>query len=195
MLTQDGFQSFSLPFKINAATDVTNPYGSYSVRIQIPAAGNIDNYSGGYSRALADTVPLYKLYRDVAFSNHVADAITVTVTGLAASTAYNVKLYSYDYFNSPTSTTDTFTPTGGTTGSSQSVTFVPNVVPTTEDSYAVVANWTSNNSGALAFTTTGTVFGPRLNGFTISSIPEPSTLVLLATGLIGLLCYAWRKRK
>ncbi len=26
-------------------------------------------------------------------------------------------------------------------------------------------------------------------------IPEPGTLVLLATGLIGLLCYAWRKRK
>ena len=27
------------------------------------------------------------------------------------------------------------------------------------------------------------------------SSPEPSTLVLLATGLIGLLCYAWRKRR
>ncbi|MCD4728823.1 MAG: PEP-CTERM sorting domain-containing protein [Pirellulales bacterium] len=26
-------------------------------------------------------------------------------------------------------------------------------------------------------------------------IPEPSTLALLATGLVGLLCYAWRKRK
>ena len=31
----------------------------------------------------------------------------------------------------------------------------------------------------------------RLTG---SVIPEPSTLALLATGLIGLLCYAWRKR-
>ena len=26
-------------------------------------------------------------------------------------------------------------------------------------------------------------------------IPEPGTLTLLVTGLIGLLCYAWRKRK
>ncbi len=26
-------------------------------------------------------------------------------------------------------------------------------------------------------------------------VPEPSTLALLASGLIGLLCYAWRKRK
>ena len=28
-----------------------------------------------------------------------------------------------------------------------------------------------------------------------TSTPEPSTLVLLASGLIGLLCYAWRKRR
>lgn len=29
----------------------------------------------------------------------------------------------------------------------------------------------------------------------LTVIPEPSTLVLLATGLLGLLCYAWRKQK
>ena len=27
------------------------------------------------------------------------------------------------------------------------------------------------------------------------NVPEPSTLALLATGLVGLLCYAWRKRR
>lgn len=29
----------------------------------------------------------------------------------------------------------------------------------------------------------------------VAVVPEPSTLALLATGLIGLLCYAWRKRR
>lgn len=31
--------------------------------------------------------------------------------------------------------------------------------------------------------------------YTTSPIPEPCAMVILATGLAGLLCYAWRKRK
>jgi hypothetical protein len=47
--------------------------------------------------------------------------------------------------------------------------------------------------------TTGTLGdGSRVEvtySYTPAPIPEPSTLVLLAAGLFGLLCYAWRKRK
>ncbi|MBU4271654.1 MAG: PEP-CTERM sorting domain-containing protein [Planctomycetes bacterium] len=35
----------------------------------------------------------------------------------------------------------------------------------------------------------------NFDSVTVTVIPEPSTLALLATGLLGLLCYAWRKRK
>lgn len=37
----------------------------------------------------------------------------------------------------------------------------------------------------------------KLNYVTVTRelVPEPSTIVLLASALIGLLCYAWRKRK
>ena len=31
--------------------------------------------------------------------------------------------------------------------------------------------------------------------FAITTVPEPGTLMLLGSGLMGLLCYAWRKRK
>ena len=46
-------------------------------------------------------------------------------------------------------------------------------------------------AGKLGYTGGGGTAWP----VTISVIPEPGTLVLLAAGLLGLVCYAWRKRK
>jgi len=40
-----------------------------------------------------------------------------------------------------------------------------------------------------------TAGGGRVFNVTIGEVPEPSTLVLLGMGLMGLVCYAWRKRK
>jgi hypothetical protein len=35
----------------------------------------------------------------------------------------------------------------------------------------------------------------QIAGLTLESVPEPSTIVLLITGMVGLLAYPWRKRK
>lgn len=35
----------------------------------------------------------------------------------------------------------------------------------------------------------------KLDNLTITYVPEPGTLALLAAGLVGLLAYAWRKRQ
>ena len=37
--------------------------------------------------------------------------------------------------------------------------------------------------------------GCVVDNFRVTTIPEPASLVLLATALVGLLAYAWRKRK
>ena len=37
--------------------------------------------------------------------------------------------------------------------------------------------------------------GVFMDDVSVTAIPEPGTLALLATGLLGLLCYAWRKRR
>ena len=50
-----------------------------------------------------------------------------------------------------------------------------------------------NNLGLGHLTMAGS--GGSFDNLVVSNVPEPGALVLLATGLIGLLAYAWRKRK
>ncbi|MBN1394411.1 MAG: PEP-CTERM sorting domain-containing protein [Pirellulales bacterium] len=50
-------------------------------------------------------------------------------------------------------------------------------------------------SNYIGFEKSMAVDGCYFDDLTITKVPEPSTLVLLTSGLIGLLAYAWRKRK
>ncbi|MCX6832723.1 MAG: PEP-CTERM sorting domain-containing protein [candidate division Zixibacteria bacterium] len=50
-----------------------------------------------------------------------------------------------------------------------------------------------NQIGLFGLSTGGT--GLSIGGTGLSIVPEPGTLILLGTGVLGLLCYAWRQRK
>jgi hypothetical protein len=77
--------------------------------------------------------------------------------------------------------------TGLTAGSTLAKLLVPTGwTPTPQNGYQLMFQ------GAIGFTYGG---GNTQNAELVTTTPEPATIVLLGTGLIGLLAYAWRKRK
>ena len=81
-------------------------------------------------------------------------------------------------------------------GSASGTTSVVTGIDTVWTEYAFSFIPTDTTTATLTFTpaTLGN-HGLCLDSVSVVEIPEPGTLALLATGLIGLLCYAWRKRK
>lgn len=148
-----------------------------------PSLGN----SGAFTYA--------ELYRDF---NYVATAngtIDYTVSGLAASTAYAVRVYAYDHGETGTHTVN-FGPTSGsgTTGTSGAVTYVAGTAPTTNHQYSTLLTLTTDAGGVLSFTATGpnAINSLRVNGFEVSAVPEPASLALMGLGAV-LVCRRRRR--
>jgi hypothetical protein len=64
----------------------------------------------------------------------------------------------------------------------------------------VVLNYSTSTAETLTIALADTGPGPGNAGFSAialsaSPVPEPGTIALLASGLVGLVCYAWRKRR
>ncbi len=116
---------------------------------------------------------------------------TFTIDGLLPGNSYDLYLYATNSHYSSQTTTFTVGTTQTVTNSGTAFSgFVFGRNYTLFSGVAADAGGTI--SGSISAAT-----GGAFNGFQVvgEMIPEPSTIVLLATGLIGLLCYAWRKRK
>lgn len=148
-------------------------------------AGDITVETTGarFSRGLT-TGPSPALFTDFTFANSLVNPITLTLSGagIAADTEYEILFYSYDPQHGASGGTVTYTGTSGTVGSTAiaySNAFVNN--------NSSLTTWTSNGSGQIVIDVMGTTEGPRVNGFEISAIPEPSAALLGAFGMLALL--------
>ena len=85
------------------------------------------------------------------------------------------------------------TTAGATWASLYSNALVPGITSSSWSSLSNQGPWMSiNDAGKIV--STGTYGGAEI-GFLLTPTPEPSTLFLAAAGLLGLLAYAWRRRK
>lgn len=135
------------------------------------------------------------LFRDGPFAPTSGSGRTFTLSGLSTSETYDLYLYgsqadAYAGYGVDFTINGVTKSTTGAGGQGQFVNGVNYV------KYAGLTTGTGTISGSWnGFASMG--YEGMFNGFTLSfgEVPEPSAVVLLITGLIGLLCYAWRKRK
>lgn len=126
-----------------------------------------------YSRSAATTVSA-KMYRGKANTNQVGT--TQTYTGVAATT-YNTIKEVLD-----------------TTGAAWTIKWYCDGAEIGSSSYTATTNPTTINYVGFG-TRCGATGGIDNFSLTSTTIPEPGTIALLAAGMLGLLAYAWRKRK
>lgn len=182
-VTQMGASNLAL---VNSAGVATNVKMSVAANYNGTAAAGSDFTSSAFRNLTWDCI-----------GGKPGSEITVTLTGLTAGT-YDLYLYSVP----PTDGEGrwaTWTITGSTTAS---VAIGPNSKASTfiqGTNYGVV-EVTVNNTGTLTITSaTGTNASGTsesiLNGFQLISVPEPASAAMLTFAAIGLLAYAWRKRR
>ena len=151
-------------------------------------------YTGAPSNLLRD----YFNYYTGSTPQTIDNAPGFTIGGLATNGIYD--LYLYSCTGSWHNATTEFS-VGGVqkgVGNTTNQSFVEN------DNYVKFTGLTPDASGYLdgnkywgPLGSDGT-YNAVFNGLQIvetGTVPEPGTIILLATGLLGLLAYAWRKRK
>jgi hypothetical protein len=115
--------------------------------------------------------------------NGNGNALSINAAGTAVGTAYlNDGTTQHAFIWTPTVS-------NGTSGTMADL----NTVVAPPSGWYYQYAWGINDFGSICGIMTN---GTSYKGFAlIAPVPEPSTLLLAATGLVGLIAYAWRKRK
>ncbi len=114
--------------------------------------------------------------------------------GIVIPTGYTAMGVNFHFENEPNEIAGTINLSDETTVA-LSVTGPDPLDPHTPVFFGAVSTTPVTISSFTLDATSAGVFYSFVSYGTSTVVPEPSTLALLATGLIGLLCYAWRKRK
>lgn len=134
------------------------------------------------------------LFNSSLFSTDRYDAgvpINVTLSGFASNTEYALTFYSYtsDGYSADPMTVD-YTKTGVPGTILGTITWNPSVAPTASNPDSTTFNMTSDGSGQLFISAKAQAsngVGVRLNGFTVSEVPEPTSVALLGLGGLAML--------
>lgn len=146
-------------------------------------------FSSGDARANLLDPSIRGFYRDYYYNNSTTQGVGVTLTieGVAPNTDYDLTLWSFDVDNTFSETPTTWTPTGTTTGTSGTVvnhqTPLPEMLHDPDNSTTIRVRSTTNTLTIFG-TTTGGSGGTRLNGIELNVVPEPSTAIVSAIGLV-----------
>jgi hypothetical protein len=134
--------------------------GPYSVSLDgqgfYSTGGNSNNIPSG----------VRNLYRDYFYNNSTinGDGVVLSLGGFDANKQYDVTLWSYDADNTFSSTPTSWSPFGGTTGNTGSITNFATPYPTTLNDFSTTLQLTSTTGTLNIFgTTTGGNDGTRLN--------------------------------
>jgi hypothetical protein len=157
----------------------TNVFGVYNVTVAGDGFYNAGFNAGNVAPSVA------ALYEDYYYSNSTVNGVGVTlsIAGIAPNTPYDLTLWSYDEDNIFSPTPTVWGPTLTTTGTSGSITDFASPYPTDLSFNSTTIRIQSTTTTLTVFgTTTSGGAGTRINGFSLSAVPEPSS------GLLAVIC-------